>query len=261
MRFHAALTGNLQEILKEELAIQRRAFTRTMREAGEEIKTGWRAQIRRAGLSSRLANAVRSENYPRGRQSRGAASLVYTRAGKDGQIGSAVAALKNMSEGAILKPTGGGSFLAIPTGYNLRQGQRQAGRLGRVIVTPEMMVKDKKMTFIIKVGGGALMWCIRVTTAEWRTKSGRIQRRAFRGNNHDQQLLGSGRSRRLHSDRTEIKNGERKWRGGIAKQGWIPMFLLVPEVKINRKVDLEGEVTRVANGLPARLLRNLAAEG
>lgn len=260
MRFRAALTGNLKAIMEAELTVQRRAITRTMKEGGQEIKAGWRAQIRRAGLSPRLSNAVQSEFYPRGRQSRGAASLVYVRAGKQGQLGSAVAALKNMSEGAVIRPKGGGSYLAIPTGYNLRQGQRQAGRQGRVIVTPEMMIRDRKMTFTIKVADGALMWCIRVTTAEWRTKSGKIQKRGFRGNNHDNQLLGSGRSRRLNSDRLEAKNGKRAWRGGILKQGWVPMFLLVPEVRIQRRLDLEGVVDRVASGLPAALIRNMNAE-
>jgi hypothetical protein len=246
MRFGSALEGNLEEFMGAELAAQRRAITRAVKEASEEIKTGWRAQIRRAGLSTRLANAVRAETYPRGRLSRGAAGLVFVRAGKQGQIGSAVAALQNLSQGAVITPGGGGRYLAIPTGYNLRQGQRQAGRQGRVIVTPEKMLADKKMTFTIRVANGALMWCIRLTTAYAKSRNGRVQTRVFRGNNHDRQLLGSGRRKRVAQ---------------MQKQGWLPMFLLVPKVQIARRLDLDAVTQRAFASLPAKLLQHLESGG
>ena len=194
----------------------------------------------------RLANTVRAETYPRGRQSRGAAGLVFVRTGRDGQIGSAVAALQNLSQGAVIHPAGGGRYLAIPTGYNLRQGQRQAGRQGRIIVTPEKMLADRKMTFTIKVAGGALMWCIRLTTAQSKGRNGRVQTRVFRGNNHDQQLLGSGRRKRVAQ---------------MQQQGWLPMFLLVPQIRISRRLDLDGVADRAFASLPTRLLRHLESEG
>lgn len=245
MRFRAALEGSLEKLMAAELTAQRRAITRAVKETSAEIKEGWRAQIRRAGLSPRLANTVRAETYPRGRQSRGAAGLVFVRAGKDGQIGSAVAALANLSQGAVINPGGGGRYLAIPTGYNLRQGQRQGGRQGRIIVTPEMMVADRKMTFTIRVAG-ALLWCIRLTTAQAKGRNGRVQTRVFRGNNHDRQLLGGGRRKRV-SD--------------MQKQGWLPMFVLVPQVRIARRLDLDSVTDRAYADLPARLLRHLNSEG
>lgn len=252
MRFRAAIEGNLEEFMAAELTVQRRAITRTMKQASEQVKEGWRAQIRRAGLSPKLANTVRTELYPRGRQSRGAAGLVFVRAGKNGAMGSAVAALKNLSEGALITPKGGKPYLAIPTGYNLRSGQRQAGRTGRVIVTPEMMVRDRGMTFTIPVANGAKLWCIRLTKGEYRTAQGKAKTRYFRGNFHDSQLLGSGRRQRLESGRS---------RTSIAKQGWAPMFVLIPRAIIPQRLDLDGVVTRMGADLPRLLLQNLEAEG
>lgn len=258
MRFSSALEGNLEKYMAEELAAHRKGTTATMKEASEAIKQGWRAQIRRAGLSDRLANTVRSEVYPR-RPSRGAAGWVFVRANKkDAPMGSAVAALTNMSQGAEIHPTGGGRYLAIPTGYNLRNGRRpkegEAGS-GRLIVTPEMMVKaggttgGRKeggtgaagMTFMIPLSNGAKLWCIRVTSAQAMVK-GRVVTRAFRGDYGNAPLLGSGRRKRVAE---------------MVKQGWLPMFVLLPKATIAKRLDFDSVVAPWEARLVEKLAQNI----
>ncbi len=259
MRFSSALEGNLEEFMKAELTAHRKGTTATMKEASEAIKQGWRAQIRRAGLSDRLANTVRSEVYPR-RPSRGAAGWVFVRANKKGQpAGSAVAALTNMSQGAEIHPTGGGRYLAIPTGYNLKGGRRpketEEGS-GRLIITPAMMVKAggttarrkeggtgmAGMTFMIPLGNGAKLWCIRVTTAQVKRKRS-IATLAFRGDyDGGAPLLGSGRRARVEK---------------MVKQGWLPMFVLLPKATIAKRLDFDSVVAPWETRLVEKLAQNI----
>ncbi len=50
-----------------------------MREAGTGLKTAWRLQITGAGLGTRLANSIRSQNFPRSGESLHAAALVWSK--------------------------------------------------------------------------------------------------------------------------------------------------------------------------------------
>jgi hypothetical protein len=52
-----------------EIAAGERAVTAAIREAGTGLKTAWRGQITGAGLGQRLANSIRSEQFPKGRPS------------------------------------------------------------------------------------------------------------------------------------------------------------------------------------------------
>ena len=52
-------------MMAAEVAAGERAVTAAMREAGNGLKTAWRLQIIGAGLGTRLANSIRSQNFPR----------------------------------------------------------------------------------------------------------------------------------------------------------------------------------------------------
>lgn len=49
-------------------------------EAGTGLKAAWRLQITGAGLGTRLANSIRSQNFPRSGESLDAAALVWSKA-------------------------------------------------------------------------------------------------------------------------------------------------------------------------------------
>ncbi len=79
-RLVAELSGNLQELMSAELKAARHAVTTGVRDATVGLKGELRGQITSAGLGARLANTWRGEVYPKGRESLGAAGLVYSRA-------------------------------------------------------------------------------------------------------------------------------------------------------------------------------------
>jgi hypothetical protein len=67
-------------MMAAEVAAGERAVTAAMREAGTGLKTAWRLQITGAGLGPRLANSIRSQNFPRSGESLDAAALVWSKA-------------------------------------------------------------------------------------------------------------------------------------------------------------------------------------
>jgi hypothetical protein len=67
-------------MMAAEVAAGERAVTAAMREAGTGLKSAWRLQITGAGLGTRLANSIRSQNFPRSGESLDAAALVWSKA-------------------------------------------------------------------------------------------------------------------------------------------------------------------------------------
>jgi hypothetical protein len=61
-------------MMAAEVAAGERAVTAAMREAGTGLKTAWRGQITGAGLGTRLANTIRSAQYPASQSSLNAAA-------------------------------------------------------------------------------------------------------------------------------------------------------------------------------------------
>lgn len=112
MRLEAALTGSLAELMAAEAKAAERAVTAGVREATDGLKQELRAQITGAGLGERLARTWRSETYPKGRSSIGAAGFVWSKA---------PGIVRIYEDGAVIRSTRG-LFLAIPT--------QAAGRYG-----------------------------------------------------------------------------------------------------------------------------------
>ena len=105
MRLLAAIQGNLNDLLKAELAAAERAVTAGVRAATDGLKTELRRQIIGAGLGNRLANTWRGEVYPKGQPSIGAAGFVWSKA---------PGIVRLHAEGAVIRSKQG-LFLAIPT--------------------------------------------------------------------------------------------------------------------------------------------------
>jgi hypothetical protein len=67
-------------LLREEIATGEHAVSTAIREASTRLKSAWRGQITGAGLGTRLARSIRSEQYPKGKPSLNAAALVWSKA-------------------------------------------------------------------------------------------------------------------------------------------------------------------------------------
>lgn len=104
MRLDAALQGNLEQFMEDELALAEAAVTLGRRRAVEGMKADLRADARQ-GLGSRVANAWRSKVYPSGGDSLSAAGLVYS---------NADALVQAFADATTVKAKSG-HFLAVPT--------------------------------------------------------------------------------------------------------------------------------------------------
>ena len=80
------------------------AVSTTMTQAGASLKSAWRVQITGAGLGQRLANTIRSQTYPKSRNSLNAAALVWS---------NAPVIIGAHDTGPLIR-SGNGFWLAIP---------------------------------------------------------------------------------------------------------------------------------------------------
>ena len=80
MKLKLNIDPDMVAMMASEVAADERAVTVAMREAGTGLKTAWRLQITGAGLGTRLANSIRSQNFPRSGESLDAAALVWSKA-------------------------------------------------------------------------------------------------------------------------------------------------------------------------------------
>ena len=80
MKLKLDIAPDIVAMMAAEVAAAERAMTAAMREAGTGLKTAWRLQIIGAGLGPRLANSIRSQNFPRSGESLDAAALVWSKA-------------------------------------------------------------------------------------------------------------------------------------------------------------------------------------
>ncbi|MFH1158597.1 MAG: DUF6441 family protein [Pseudomonadota bacterium] len=115
MRLTAAITGNLKEIMAQEVKAAEKAVTRGVAQATDGLKTELRGQVTGAGLGQRLSKSWRSQIYPKGGASVNAAGFVYNKAPEI--IGA-------FAEGVTIRSKNG-KFLAIPTPYVIRRENRK----------------------------------------------------------------------------------------------------------------------------------------
>jgi hypothetical protein len=80
MKLKLDIDPDIVAMMAAEVAAGERAVTAAMREAGTGLKSAWRLQITGAGLGTRLARTIRSEQFPKGKPSLSAAALVWSKA-------------------------------------------------------------------------------------------------------------------------------------------------------------------------------------
>lgn len=206
MRFSITTSGNLKDLARDELPLARRAVTGAMELVGNTLKANWRAQIVGAGLGRDLGNTVRSQIYPKGRDSLNAAALVWSNAGK---------IVRSFDKGAVIRSKDG-FWLAIPL--------PAAGKSPR----------GKK----------------KITPGEWERRTGRVLRFVYRPG-RSALLVDDGKRKR--GARLITLAGNKVLPRGFRNRT-IPIFALVPQVTLRKRLDLIGAADRLAASLGARIV-------
>ncbi|MCA3369873.1 MAG: hypothetical protein INF89_10260 [Roseomonas sp.] len=230
MKFVAQVKGNIAEYMKLEAEGGARAASRVMGEETRRLQLDLRSQVSAAfGLKGRsIGNAWRAQTFPRSRPSLGAAGLVWSKV---------PAIVDAFEKGAMIRPKGGKKFLAIPTGFNADRGRRGRGN-GGMRVTPAQMVASKQAFMRPFKSGKGFVWCLPLK----------------RGENTGKQR----RTRLMAGGVAEVGTGNRKgreaWARGLLAQGMVPMFLLLPAVKLPKRLDIRKPAEQAAARIPGRFV-------
>jgi hypothetical protein len=227
VRFGAAILGDLRQVLAAELRAGERAAMQAVREETRAVQEELRRQVTDAfsGNARGIANAWRSQVFPRSGPSLRPAGLVWTK------VPSVIDAFER---GALIRPKGGRKFLAIPTGFNRRGGRRGA----KARVTPQQMVASGQAFLRPFKSGRGFVWCLPLRAG---AQTGRRRR-----------------TRLIAGGVTEVGTGNRKgreaWARGMLQQGMVPMFLLLPQVALAKRLDVRGAAERGLRRLPGRFV-------
>lgn len=207
MKLSVDISPDLVAAMAAELKAGEQAVSAAMREAGQELKGDWRAQVTGAGLGRRLSNSIRSRAYPKTGDSLSAAAFVWSKAPEI--IGA-------HDTGPLIRSKDG-FWLAIPL--------PAAGKGTR---------------------GKAL------TPGEWERRRGLRLRFVYRRRGPSL-LVADGR---LNSRGLGVESRSKTGRG----RATVPIFLLVPQVKLRKRLDLARDAARVQAGLSARIVAKWVSE-
>ena len=204
MKIKVSISPDLVALMAAEVKAGQKAVSTTMTQAGAGLKSAWRTQITGAGLGQRLANTIRSQTYPKGRNSLDAAALVWS---------NAPVIIGAHDTGPLIR-SASGFWLAIPL--------PAAGKaLGGKRVTPGMWEQKTglKLRFVYRRRGPSLL------VAD-----------AVRLNTRGQAAV------------SKSKTG----RGQVTA----PIFLLVRQVKLPKRLDLARDAERAQAAIPGSIVRN-----
>lgn len=226
-RVYATLSGNLTEFLKGERTEAAKIITAAVNRAAtglrDELRKQVKANFRRTGRMQRAAGqnfvkTVRARMYPVGRKSMGAAGLVYFTA-------SFMAA---HIQGATIKAQGG-RWLIIPLpeavrrGYDMQEGDRSTfGRFTKGSNAGNANVAAATRDF------GPLAF---------------IQ-------------LPGGRALLAGNPARQNAKGRKSFTGTKLGGALVPLFILVPQVRLKPRIDVDGPARKALD----RLYRDIARE-
>ena len=204
MKIRVDVAPDLVALLRQEVKAGQKAVSATMAQAGSSMKSAWRAQITGAGLGQRLANSIRSQTYPKGRNSLNAASLVWS---------NAPIIIGAHDTGPLIR-SGNGFWLAIP----------------------------------LPVAGKALVGK-RITPSIWEQKTGMRLRFVYRSRGPSLLMADAVR---LNTKGQAAVSKSKTGRGQVTA----PIFLLVRQVKLLKRLDLARDAERAQAAIPGSIVRN-----
>lgn len=230
LRLTASLTTDLRGLLAGEVTAGERAAHGAVTDTGRWTQEQLRGQVRSGfgARSARLANTWRLAIYPTSALTLRPAALVSARA---------PAIIDAFDRGAVIRPRGGGRYLAVPLEANRRGGLRTS----RPRVTPQQMVASRAAFLLPVPGSRNRLWCLRVTQAQRRSNAGRVSDVAIAGN------LAQVGARGTTLRGAYLSRGRLTQR--LLAQGFVPMFLLLPELRLPKRLDIAA----VARAAAARM--------
>ena len=233
----SAIVGDLRKALAEEVRAGERAASRAVREETDALKRELRQQVTGSlgGKARGIANAWRSQVFPRSGVSLRAAGLVWSKT---------PLVIDAFDRGALIRPKGGGKFLAIATGFNAARGWRGRGDKG-LRVTPAQMVASGQAFLRPFKSGRGFVWCLPLRQGEGTGRRGSRTR-----------LVAGG----VAEVGTANRKGREAWARGLLEQGMVPMFLLLPQVLLRKRLDVRGASLRALRRLPRRFVAAWGAE-
>jgi len=223
VKLAATIAGSIMAGMRAEMRAIDRAITAGIKEAGGGLKADLRKQVISAGLGGRLARTWRDRTYPN--KGHDAASLVWSKAP---QI------IRTFDEGAVIKSRSGlargasfASRLAIPTPAAPKRG------VGGKRIDPSNFPEHRygPLRFVYRRGRPSLL----VVDGVRINRSGRVGRRAKGG--------------------AYTKTGRMK--AGMAT---VVMFIMVPQVRLKKRLDVRREVRRWQRRLPGLIDRHMQSE-
>ncbi len=203
MKLRLEISGSIAADMRAELLAGEQAVSDAVRGAALSLKTDWRGQITGAGLGTRLARTIRSEDYPKGRPSLNAAAIIWS---------NAPVIIGAHDTGPLIRSKSG-LWLAIPTAA--------AGKSTR---------------------GG------RITPAEWERRRGVPLRFIYRARGPSL-LVAEGR---LNSRGLGVASRAKSGRGLAS----VPIFLLVRQVKLTKRLDLAKAAEAALGRIPGAIVAN-----
>jgi hypothetical protein len=209
--------------LRADAAKLERDTARVIAETGSWLQGELRQQVDAAGLGRGVARAWRLRLY---RNRDGNAALVYSKTPN----------IVHAFEFGVTIRARSGRYLAIPTGFNRKGGRRGAA----VLVTPAMMMV-RGVSFATRSKRGRLLWWYRIE------RSSRLRRTTKGGQPrlHRTGVVDAGINGRIIRDR--------KRREMAVKYGAVPMFVLVRDVKLRKRLDIRGAATRALDRAAAEI--------
>jgi hypothetical protein len=207
MKLNLDITPDLVAMMAAEIKAGEKAVTAATREAGTGLKTAWRGQITGAGLGTRLANTIRSAQYPAGQPSLNAAAFVWS---------NAPTIISAHDTGPLIRSRDG-FWLAVPL--------PAAGRGPR----------------------GS-----KITPGEWERRRGLRLRFVYRRTGPSL-LVADGR---LNTRGLGVASRAKTGRG----RSTVPVFLLVPQVKLPKRLDLARDADRARDALPGLIVATWAEQ-
>ena len=204
MKLNVSFTPDLVALMRAEVAAGQKAVSTTITQAGTSLKSAWRTQITGAGLGQRLVNSIRTQTYPKGRNSLDAATLVWS---------NAPVIIGAHDTGPLIR-SGNGFWLAIPL-----------------------------------PAAGKAMGGKRITAAMWEQKTDLRLRFVYR--NRGPSLLVAD-AVRLNTRGQAAVSKSKTGRGQVTA----PIFLLVRQVKLPKRLDLARDAKRALEAIPGSIVRN-----
>jgi hypothetical protein len=217
MRVILDITPDLVAAMAAEVKAGEKAVTAAMREAGSGLKAAWRGQITGAGLGSRLANSIRSQTFPRSGVRRAYAAPLGPRS----RLTLDAAALVWSKAPVIVGAHDAGPLIRSKNGFWLAIPLPAAGK---------------------SLHGG------RITPGEWERRTGLRLRFVYRRVGPSL-LVADGR---LNTKGRVVASRSKTGRGVVTAT----IFLLVPQVKLPKRLDLARDAERAVVGVPELIVAN-----